>query len=397
LSTIAVHADRPITLLAMGFRPFFLLAGTYGALTIAAWLAFIVFGVPVPVGPAASLWHSHELLFGVVPAAIAGFLLTAVSNWTGAPPLHGRALAALIALWLAGRAAMWLQGVLPAPVVALLDLAFLPVLGAYLASVVIRHRNWRNLVVVGVVLLLAAANTMVHAGIAGFGDHWARAGELLALNLIVLLMVIIAGRITPAFTVNWLRKTGRDGSSVRVMPGLERLVVPITALMIPADLVGSPGMSAGVALVAALLHGVRLVQWRGWHTVSEPLLWILHVAYLWIVVALVLKALAPVDAIAASAWIHALGAGAIGTLIVGVMTRVAAGHTGRPLQLVRHAVWLYVAITAGAIARVLTALGLLAAGTGLALAAVGWVVAFAGFAVLYWPVLSRARVDGRAG
>jgi uncharacterized protein involved in response to NO len=396
---MAIAVSRaPHALLAYAFRPFFLLAGAYGAFAIAGWAGFLLAGWPVPVGQSPVLWHSHELLFGLVPAAIAGFLLTAISNWTGARPLQGPGLLALVVLWLAGRLVMWLSGLLPQGLVAAVDLAFLPALAGYVATVLIRHGNWRNLIMVGVLLALAVANLLVHLSLAGFDGFWGRGGELLALNLVTLLMVVVAGRIIPAFTANWLRGQGRPTDGVRVVPGLERAVIPATALMIPADLItGIPLLGAAAALVAAGVNGWRLTLWSGWCTSREPLLWVLHVAYLWIVVALLTKSLAPLTAVPATAWIHALGAGAIGTLILGVMTRVAVGHTGRPLRLMPFALVLYVAVTLAALIRVLVAFGQLDFQAGLVLAALGWTLAFGGFSVIYWPVLSRPRVDGRPG
>jgi uncharacterized protein involved in response to NO len=400
--TVAVARPLPV-LLAYAFRPFFLLAGIYGALTMLAWAGFLFAGLPQPGAMAPVHWHSHELLYGLVPAAIAGFLLTAISNWTGAPPLRGAGLFGLVLLWIAGRVAMWSAGLLPAVVVAAVDLAFLPALAAYVLVVLLRHGNHRNVIVAAVLLVLAVGNLFMHLGMAGYGHGWARAGELLGLNLIALLMVVIGGRIIPGFTANWQRSRSQS-PTVRVYPALERFVIPVTALMIPLDLLVAayPAsttvvLAAAAALAATVLHGFRLVAWGGWHTAREPLLWILHLGYLWIVVALLLKALAVLPSIPATAWIHAMGAGAAGTLIIGVMTRVSAGHTGRPLRLLPYALAIYVAITAGAVARLLVAFGLLGQQPGLLLAALGWSIAFGGFAAIYWPVLGRPRVDGRPG
>ncbi len=395
--TDAIAHSRSV-LLAYSFRPFFLLTGIYGALAVVAWVGYMFAGWPVPLGFAPSHWHSHELLFGLVPAAIAGFLLTAMSNWTGARPLQGAGLLALVLLWVAGRLAMWSYGVLPPLLIAAIDLAFLPVLASYAGIVLMRHGNWRNMILVGVLGLLAIANLMMHVSLTGYDYMWGRTGEILALNVITVLMVVVAGRIIPAFTRNWLRGQGRPADVVRVRPRLELAVLPVTALMIPADLVTTlPWLGAGVALLAAVLNGWRLWDWGGWHTGREPLLWILHLAYLWIVVALVFKALTPFVAISPTVWIHAMGAGAISTLILGVMTRVAVGHTGRPLALLPLAIFIYVAITLAAVLRMLVALNLLDYQLGLIASGVGWSLAFLGYSVIYWPVLTRPRVDGRPG
>ncbi|GAB2791697.1 NnrS family protein [Halomonas shantousis] len=393
------HSHRASVLLAYAFRPFFLLTGLYGALVILAWTGMLLGGWSLPLGMSPLYWHSHEMLFGLVPAAIAGFLLTAMTNWTGAAPLKGGGLAALVLLWLAGRVAMWTAGWLPTWLVALVDVAFLPVLAGYVACVLLKYHNRRNLILVAVLGLLALSNGLMHLGMAGRGLAWLRLGEMLAFDLLTVMIVVIAGRITPAFTANWLRMHGGRPETVRRSERFDRYVLITTALMIPADLMtGLPWLGALVALAAAGINAVRLWRWAGWQTASQPLLWILHLAYVWIVLALGLKALAPFAAsVPAAAWQHALGIGGIAMLILGVMTRVAMGHTGRPMKLPRFAVIIYLAILAAAVSRVLMALLVIDYRAGLIVAAVGWVTAFALFVALYWPVLSRPRADGQPG
>lgn len=385
-------------LLAYSFRPFFLLTGAYGALVVLAWIAQLFGGLPLPVGWSPLHWHSHEMLFGLVSAAIAGFLLTAMCNWTGAAPLQGRGLLALVLLWLAGRIAMWTAGWLPTGLASVIDLLFLPVLGAYALRVLLRYRNRRNLILGVILLLLTLANLMMHVGFWQRSLFWLQAGQQMAFNLITLMMVVIAGRIIPAFSSNWLRGQGLAADGVRVSAPLDRAVLVATALLVLADFLSSmPAVAGVIALLAAILNGLRLVLWQGWRVVREPLLWILHLAYLWIVVALLLKGLAAFDLVAPSVWQHALGAGAIGTLILGVMTRVALGHTGRPLRLPPFVVWLYVAMLLAACGRLLAALTWIDYTLGITLAAVGWIIAYGGFALIYWPMLSRPRPDGRPG
>ena len=386
-------------LLAYPFRPFFLLTGVYGALIVTAWVAFLFLSLPLPVDVNPSQWHGHEMLFGMVPAAIAGFLLTAMTNWTGAPPLQGNALLGLLLAWLAGRFAMWLSGYLAAGLVAILDLAFLPLLAGYAASVLLRYGSRHNLVLVGLLTLLFLANLAMHLDFAGLMPGLGRLGEITALNLIAMIMVVIGGRIIPAFTANWLRSQGRNPTVVKRSETLDHCALIATALMIPVDLVtGYPAMSGLVALVAALANGLRISRWAGWRTLDEPLLWILHIGYLWIVAALLIKGLVPfVDGLAETAWFHAMGTGAIGTLILGVMTRVAMGHTGRPLRLPRYAIGIYVGVLAAGIARLLAAIGVTEYRLGITFSAIAWAVAFILFVLIYWPILSRPRADGRPG
>jgi len=392
------HRGLAAVLLAYPFRPFFLLTALYGVFIMVAWMGFFYGGWPLPLGVSPFRWHAHEMLFGLIPAAIAGFLLTAVTNWTGAPPLKGRGLLALVLLWVAGRGVMWTAGWLPGSLVAVVDLAFLIVLAAYAAGVLHRYGNRRNLVLVAVLAVLALANGLMHLEFLGL-IQTAVAGERLAMNVIALLMVVIAGRITPLFTAGWLRTGGGDPAHVHRSERVDQLALVSTALMVPADLVtGIPLLGAVVALLAAGINGFRLVQWAGWRTGAEPLLWILHVGYAWIVAALLLKGLAPfIDGLTPSVWLHGMGVGAVGTLLLAVMTRVSLGHTGRALRLPRFAVAIYVSILLAGGLRMLTAFGGIDFRLGLLLSALAWSIAFALFLILYWPILASPRVDGRPG
>lgn len=386
-------------LFAYPFRIFFVCTALFGAAAIAVWLAVLTGWLGVTPGTQPMLWHAHEMLYGFAPAAIAGFLLTAMSNWTGMPPPRGAPLLALALLWLAGRLAMAAGGVLPAWLVATVDVSFLVVLAAYTLIVLRRARNTRNLPLVGVLLVLASGNLLMHLSLMGMSPRLDQLGTLVALDTLALLMGIIAGRITPAFTRNWLAQNGSASEQIRVRPRLDHAALAATVLMLPADLIAPASAAAGVvALLAGALHLARLVGWRGWCTWRNPLLWVLHVGYGWLVLALLLKGLTPLlPSLPASAWYHALGIGAMGTLIVGVMTRVAVGHTGRPLTILRGAQLIYWLVTAAAILRLASATD---AGTGagvLHAAAAAWVAALLLFTVLYGPILNRPRADGKPG
>lgn len=392
-------APRFSALLGYPFRPFFLLAGVYAALSVALWLTALFGGGGMPAGWTSPAWHAHEMLFALVPAAAAGFLLTAMSNWTGAPALRGAPLAALALLWIAGRAVMLAHRGLPAALVAAVDVAFLAVLGAYVLTVLVRAGNHRNLPLAAVVLLLGAANAAWHAASAGLWPGGARLTEILALDLIALLIAVIAGRITPAFTANRLRAKGDDPARVRRVPSLDIAALAATAAMLPADVVtGWPMVGGAVGLAAGLAHATRMTTWNAASTLDEPLLWILHLGYAWLAAALVLKGLAPFTAaVPPSAWLHAMGAGAIGTMILGVMTRVSLGHTGRALTLPRGGTAIYALVTAGALLRVAGALGAGPYTVVMITAGTAWAAAFALFALVYAPILCRPRVDGRPG
>ena len=384
------------SLLAYPFRLFFLLTGVYGLLVVLAWMLYLFGGLPLPLGWSPLHWHSHEMLFGLTAAAIAGFILTAVCNWTGAAPLAGGRLLLLGAAWLAGRIGFWLAGVLPLWLVMILDMLFLPALGVILMRILLTYNNKRNLLLGGMILALSLANLSMHIGFMNGSSNWLKQGEMLALNLIILIMLVIGGRIIPLFSANWLRHRNA-GVQPGVNPLLDKAGLISAALLIPADLFGVAWLTGVVALLAALINGLRLFNWKGWHCWREPLLWILHIGYGWLVLALLLKGLAGFGLVTPSAALHALGAGAMGTLMLGVMTRVALGHTGRPLVLPDFGWLIYVGICLAALCRVLAALGWMDYRLGLLLAAAGWCFAFALFVVLYWPILSRPRVDGRPG
>lgn len=386
-------------LLAYAFRPFFLLTGIYSVVVVFAWIGFLFAGWSLPLGWSPLHWHSHEMIYGIVPAAAAGFALTAVTNWTNSPPLQGRALLLLALLWLAGRTAFWLTAWLPLWLIAVIDVAFLPVLALYLGLILVRHRKFHNLLLVGILAALALGNFLMHLGFIQGTTSLIKAGQLLGLNLTMLMMVVIAGRITPLFTSNWLKNNGGNSDKVIRSEKMDRFAILSVAILVGADMLPLPPIVIGViAVIAGLINGARLLQWAGWHAAREPLLWILHLAYLWIVITLLLKGASFfTPSVPDTLWQHALGVGAIASLVLGVMTRVALGHTGRPFKLPPFAVTIYVAILGSALLRVLAAAHVIDYRTGVVLAALGWIIAFTLFVAIYWPILSSPREDGRPG
>ncbi len=388
-----------------GFRPFFLAAGIQAALAMVAWLAWMglhLAGAEVTATTIAMplfVWHGHEMLFGYAGAVIAGFLLTAQPNWTGSGALRGGPLAALAAVWLAGRLAVWLSAYLPPLAVALVDLSFLPLLASSIAVPLVRARAWRNMVFLPLLGVLFAADVLVHAELLGALDWGAATGHLLAIDLIVLLIVIVGGRIVPAFTANWLKQRG-EAAPVLSWPWLDGLAIVATVLVLLADLVDAPDPVRGaLALAAAALHLARLAGWQSGKVLGVPILWILHLGYGWLVVGFGCKALALLGTgLAEITALHAFTAGAVGSMTLGVMTRAALGHTGRPLEVARWITAAYVLVSLGAAVRV--------AGPALAPEFYGpatlvsgglWALAFAIFAATYWPILTRPRLDGLAG
>jgi uncharacterized protein involved in response to NO len=386
-------ASRPAGFVpfALGFRPFFLAAGLFAVVLLGLWLAILRGGFAIgPLAPA--VWHGHEMLFGFTVAVIAGFLLTAAQNWTGIRTPSGPPLAALFLLWLAGRLGFLLPG-LPAGLVALVDLAFLPVLALALASPIIQANQFKNYPFPVMLLTLAVANALVHLEALGW-TATASLGLHLATYVVVTMMVVMGGRVVPSFTDNKL------GTRARRWKILEILVPVVTLGALAAALVAPYSMvTVLLAAIAAAVHAIRLAGWYTNKFWSVPLLWILHLGYAWIVLGFVLLALsaAGVSAAADSA-LHAFTGGGIGVLTLGMMARVSLGHTGRLLEpppVMRYA---FLAINLAALVRVALPLFFPTAyAQGMTVSGLIWVAAFGLFVVVYAPMLLRPRVDGKPG
>lgn len=383
---------------AYGFRPFFLLSGIYAGVSIAAWLWMYNTGAsPLrPLPP--QLWHGHEMLFGFVAATIAGFMLTAVPSWTGSKGFAGAPLVVLVLLWLAGRVTFFFSDALPFGLVAFCNLLFIPGLISTLARSLLRGSN-RNTPFLLVLAAFWTCDAVFLYQLSQTDVLQASATLRVALDIVLLLITIIGGRIVPAFTANALRQRGID-FSVRSLWYVERLVIVAMIALIVVDIL-APGhwLAALVAAIAGLLHIWRIAGWNGLKTYRDPIVWILHVAYLWLPAGLLLKALFVGGEIAwAAHWQHALGAGAAATMIVAVMTRASLGHTGRALSVVPAIAASYVVLTVAVIVRVFgpTLLPVDYRTTVLTAGAL-WVLAFLLYVLVYAPILLRPRVDGKSG
>jgi uncharacterized protein involved in response to NO len=380
-----------MALFALGFRPFFLAAGVYAVLLMGLWLAVLQGSLSLGALPS-PIWHGHEMLFGFAVAVIAGFLLTAAQNWTGIPMPSGRPLAALFLLWLAGRLGFLLPG-LPAGLVALVDLSFLPLLALALALPIHRAKQLHNYPFPILLLALTAANALVHLQALGWTST-ARLGLYLATYVVVAIMVVMGGRVIASFTDNKL------GTRARRWPLIERLVLPITLGALLAALIAPDSLvTALLTAITATVHAVRLTGWYTRKYWAVPLLWILHLGYAWITLGFVLLALsaAGMGAAAVSA-LHAFTAGGIGVLTLGMMARVSLGHTGRLLEPAPVMTLAFVAINLAALVRVLLPLFFPAAhAPGMAIAGLLWMAAFGVFVVVYAPKLLRPRADGKPG
>lgn len=374
-----------------GFRPFFFMGSAWAVIVLALWISSMTGQISLPVTLEPLAWHRHEMLFGFVGAVIAGFLLTAVPNWTGRLPIAGWPLAGLFALWAAARLALLFSGAAFLSLAALLDVGFF-VLLALLAAREVLEANNRNLPVVGMVLLFGAADALDYLANAGLVP-WPDLGWQLALVIVVLLISLIGGRIIPSFTRNWMVKQGMT-TGLPTQPGrFDLVVIAATGVALLSWLTGPSEPPIGFVLVAAAaLQLVRWVRWRGWRTLADPLVLILHVGYLWIPVGLFLLGLSLIGPVPRSAAIHALTAGAMATMILAVMTRASLGHTARELRANAATVILYLLVTAGAVVRVAASLRLVRYHMAIDFAGLAWGGAFLLFLIAYGPVLWRPRL-----
>jgi uncharacterized protein involved in response to NO len=380
--------DGP-ALLANGFRPFFLLGSIYAAVAILVWLPVFHGEVTLTSAFAPRDWHVHEMLFGYLPAVITGFLFTAIPNWTGRLPIRGMPLLVLVVVWIAGRLGVTFSaetGWLPA---MLVDACFLALVAAAAAREIVAGRNWRNLTVVILVLLLLAGNVAFHleAHFHGEADISIRAG----IAVVVLLVMLIGGRIIPSFTRNWLVREN-PGRLPVPFGGFDKIVLAIGALALASWVVGPDSRLAGTALaLAASLHLVRLGRWAGDRTWRERLLLILHVGYFFVPLGFLLNAASAFGLVAPGAGIHAWMVGAAGIMTLAVMSRATLGHTGQELTASVATQAIYAAIVIAALARICAVIEPARSEPLLHLAAFAWAAAFFGFAAAFGALLAGHR------
>ena len=377
--------------LSQGFRPFFLAAGLWSAAALAVWIVMFATGTTVPSRFDPLAWHIHEMLFGFVMAAIAGFLLTAIPNWTGRLPVSGSPLALLAGLWLLGRVACLISALVPPWIAITADLSFPVALIGVAAREIVVGRNWRNLPMVAPVSVLGIANLLMHLEADGVAVP-SGLGWRLGLAAVIVLISGMAGRIVPSFTRNWLAK--RPGSD---LPAGHGRIDQVALGILHAGLIGWAFLPEFrpiglLLLVGAAINLWRLLRWRGIATTAEPLLLVLHVGYAWLVLGVALLGLAVLGAdVPFSAAIHALTAGAIGTMILAVMTRATRGHSGRDLSADRVTVLIYGLVSLAAITRIAAAFGVAWTMPLLIISASLWIAAFAGFVFGYGPMLILPR------
>lgn len=373
--------------LSYGFRPFFLLAGIVAFGAMVGWIGALSLGWDVGGSYGALNWHAHEMLFGYTSAALAGFMLTAIPNWTGRLPVSGLPLLALVCLWMLGRFAMAAPDLVGAVPSAIVDGLFLPAMATVAGREIFAGRNWKNLKIVIGLVGLSLANAAFHL----FAISWGQALEpsRFAVGTYVMLIAIVGGRIVPSFTRNWLVKN----SSPRLPAPFGRYDVVSIVLLGLACLAwvvqDENAVSAALAFVAAILQAIRLHRWQGWRTVDEPLLLVLHVGYLFVPLGMLCVGLSEIGLLSPPSALHVLTVGAIGLMTFAVMTRASLGHTGRPLTASPSISIAYLALAIAATVRPFAEALPEAYHLLLEIAGGAWILAFGLFLLEYGPILLR--------
>lgn len=383
-----------LPLFNLGFRAFFALAGFAALTLIVLWSAMIEGDLAHENYFSQNYWHAHEMLLGYSVAVIAGFLLTAVKNWTGKPTLTGDQLAGLCLLWLYGRIVPFYEGLLPNELIALIDFAFLPVLAYQIIKPILQVGQYRNLVFVALLLVLALGNGLVHAEILGFQENTAWLGIELVVATIIVMILVIAGRVFPFFT-----ERGLPGTLTIKNPLFDTLSIVSAVLVFALELADISGtILALAALFAVVANVARLLGWYVQKIWYVPLLWVLYVGYGWIILGFGLTIFSAYELIAASLALHAFTIGGIGVLTLGMMARVSLGHTGRALRVSNAMAISFVFINMAALCRVLLPVVLPGWYNLLVyISTFAWLAAFSLFVFVYSPILTSVRADGQDG
>lgn len=382
------------TLLAIGFRPFYLLASVFAVAAILFWLAGINGRLPVGAYLQGVFWHSHEMLFGYIVAVMAGFLFTAVRNWTGLPTPSGVTLGGIVLLWILARVLL-VSG--PSALAVILDVAFLPMIAIAVAIPILRSRNKRNYKIIGVLVAVSLLHFVFHMALGGQLPSWlSRASLFASIDLVVILFALVGGRVIPAFTRNAVAGSDPRHENWLEVIAFGSLLVIVLVTLLGGAFTFAAWVPTSLFIVAAVAHLLRLALWQPQVTLGNPLLWMMPVAYSWLPAALLLRALSTVAVIVPGAWIHALTMGALSSLMMAMMMRSTLGHTGRKLVASQMDILAFLLLQLAALLRVV------AGGTGdyqavVVLSGVVWVLAFAVFIVRYLPMLVHSRVDGKPG
>lgn len=387
-----------LNLFASGFRSQFFLTGVAAVVLVPLWAFSFIAGTPIGSGWPPTLWHAHEMLYGFIACAIAGFLLTAVPSWTGQKGFAGRPLVALAVAWIAARVLIATSAWWPPLLPTIVDLAFLPILAVLVMIPLIRSRN-RNAPLLAVLGAFWLADLMFHVGLWRQDTPLSLKALIVGIDITLLLVTVIGGRLVPAFTASALRRPGVD-TALKSRTALTVLAVIAMVGVAVGDIAWPDTRIAGwIAGAAAVVQAVRLAQWQSLRTLRQPIVWILHLAYVWLPIGLTLKAAALLGGYAVAAfWLHALTIGALTTMITAVMTRASLGHTGRPLNVPPLITLAYLLLTAATIIRVF---GVSWPGMRyplvIAVTAIFWTASFLLFVGVYSPILWGPRADGKPG
>lgn len=381
-------------LFALGFRAFFALAGLFALILIALWTSIFDGSLVTDNYFPNTYWHAHEMLLGYSVAVIAGFLLTAIKNWTGVQTIQGKQLAGLCLLWVYGRIVPFYSELLPDPLIALIDFSFLPALAYFAAKPILQAGNYRNLFVIAVLLMMALGNAFIHAEILGIAENTAGMGLYLVVTIIIMLILIIAGRVFPFFT-----ERGLKGVMAIRNPMLDALAIASSALVFVLLIFEINGLfltfSAVLAVVANIVRVAGWYEPRIWYV---PLLWVLYLGYAWIIFGFVFIALSSMSLVQTSLALHAFTVGGIGVLTLGMMARVSLGHTGRAMKASNSIAIGFALINVAALFRVLMPAILPDwYSIFLLISTYSWLAAFSLFVVIYTPILSNVRIDGKEG
>ena len=381
-------------ILNLGFRPFYTLAALFAVFAVALWLVSFTGMAQFGGQLQGVLWHSHEMVFGFIPAVIAGFLFTAVRNWTGLPTPTAWSLGGIALVWLVARVLLVSGPVGPGVV---LDVLFLPLVTISVAIPIFRSANHRNYKVVAIVAAMAVLHFVYHLALGGEIPAWLLRGSLFAvIDITAILFAVVGGRVIPAFTGNAVPGSDPVHKTWVEIVAFGSLLLLAMVSLVSGGLVLPAWLPISLAFIAAASHAVRLAYWQPGLTRNNPLLWMMPVAYSWLPIALLLRGLSGLGTVFPGSWIHALTAGALTSLMVAMMMRSTLGHTGRKLEASRADVIVFLLLQLAVILRVLA--GVVADyRTMTIIAGVVWMVAFAGFFVRYAPMLLKARVDGKPG
>lgn len=397
MAKIALSRQQPsaptgVSFLALGFRPFFLAAGLVAVLAIGVWLGVLRGNLALAPGLDGVSWHAHEMLFGYVGAVVAGFLLTAVRNWTGTETATGPTLAGLALLWLAARLVPWLGA--PLPLFAALDIAFFPLLALSLRRALWSGANRTNRVFLLILAGMGLAALLVHLGLNGIASGLAPRGNRLMLDLIVLTLLLVAGRVMPFFT-----ERGLDEAKAVSRAPVEGLTYALAVALLVADQLGPGGRFAGLLAIAlGLAQLVRLAGWHDRRAWGKPILGVLYSGYAWLTFGLILDGLSPFASIPSTAALHAITVGGFGVFTLGMMARVTLGHTGRPMHASPLTVLAFALANLAAILRAVAPILFPATYLDWIYAAgICWMLAFGLFLWVYGPMLVRPRADGAPG